>query len=270
MSYAPQQRPNLPSRTGPVILIVAGAIAMILGPIIGVVMSVSTLMGSVDWQDFANSQQISNGSSVDLPAGSEWTVVPENVSQGYSCDVTREGNELVDTGSREGIVFFTAEEAGSYTIACDPAGGTLVLMPGENLDELIANAPGAFSPVAVGFLVGFLGFISLVVGIIWLVRVNRDRRAAGGGGGYPPPGGYGGYGPGGYGPGNYGQGPQPGDPYAPTSPGPQWQQPPGQQPWGQPPPGGQQDPWKPQPRYGQNPTDPPRYGERINPQDPNG
>ncbi|MDX5319306.1 MAG: hypothetical protein LPK38_08195, partial [Actinomycetes bacterium] len=185
MSYAPQQRANLPSRTGPVILIVAGALAMILGPIIGIIMSFSSLLGTVDWQNFANARQINNGGSAELVADSEWMVVPENVVQGYSCDVTGVSGEFVDTRSREGFVIFDSTQAGQYQITCEPAGGTLVVMPAGNFDQLIENAPGAFSSVAVGFLVGFIGLIALIVGIIWLVRVNRDRRSVGGGG-YPP------------------------------------------------------------------------------------
>lgn len=268
MSYAPQQRANLPSRTGPVILIVAGALAMILGPIIGIVMSVSNLVGSLDLNDFANAQQISNGGTADLPANSEWMVVPDSAtSQGYSCDVTGANGEMVDTRSREGIVLFTSTQAGAYTISCDPGGATLVVLPATNIDELIEGAPGAFSSAAIGFLVGFLGFVALIVGIIWLVRVNRDRRAVGGGG-YPPPG----YGQGGWGQGGqagYGQG---GGQYTPPSGSQQWGQgyppPPGQagQPGQQPP----RDPWSTggQQQYGQRPTDPPRYGERIDPQEP--
>ncbi|MGM0385927.1 MAG: hypothetical protein ACQERF_08120, partial [Actinomycetota bacterium] len=203
MSYAPQQRANLPSRTGPVILIVAGALAMILGPIIGLIVAASSFLGTVDWQNFADASQISNGSSADLAADSEWMVVPENVVQGYSCDVTGTSGEMVDTRSREGFVIFTTTRAGQYQITCEPGGGTLVVMPAGNFDQLIENAPGAFSSVAVGFLVGFLGLVALIVGIIWLVRVNRDRRAAGGG--YLPPGyGQGGGGQGGSG--GYGQG----------------------------------------------------------------
>ncbi len=287
MSYAPQQRANLPSRTGPVILIVAGALAMILGPIIGIVMSVSNLFGSLDLNDFANAQQISNGGTADLTANSEWMVVPDSAtSQGYSCDVTGTNGEMVDTRSREGIVLFTSTGAGAYTISCDPGGATLVVLPAANIDEIIESAPDAFSSAAIGFLAGFLGFIALIVGIIWLVRVNRDRRAAGGGG-YPPPGyGQGGYGQGGYGQGGYGQGGQGGSggwgqgggQYTPPSGSQQWGQgyppPPGQagqsgqsgQPGQQPP----RDPWSSggQQQYGQRPTDPPRYGERIDPQDP--
>ncbi len=262
MSYAPQQRANVPSRTGPVILIVAGALAMILGPIIGIVMSVSNLFGAVDWQGFTDTQQITNGSTADLAANAEWMVVPSSGAQGYSCDVTGTNGEMVDTRSREGVITFTSTQAGPYSITCDSGGDTLIVMPAANLDEMLDNAPGAFSSFAVGLLVGFLGFVALIVGIIWLVRVNRERRESGGGG-YPPPGwGAGGYGAGGYtqgGYGGYGQGGQgaqggQGSQQGSSNLG-QW----GGQSYTPPPPG---------PSYGQNPSDPPRYGERIDPQDP--
>jgi hypothetical protein len=99
VSYAPQQRANVPSRTGPVILIVAGALAMILGPIIGIVMSVSNLFGAVDWQGFTDTQQITNGSTADLAANAEWMVVPSSGAQGYSCDVTGTNGEMWTRGA---------------------------------------------------------------------------------------------------------------------------------------------------------------------------
>lgn len=245
MSYAPSS--SVPKRTGPVTMIVAGVLAMILGPLVGIIMSVSNLLGTVDIQDFAGTQQISNGASADLTANSEWMVVADAGAGGYSCDITGTSGERVDTRSREGIVLFTSTTPGMYQISCEPSGGTLVVMPAGNLDEIIANAPGAVSSVAIGFAVGGLGLVALVGGIVWLIRVNRARRAAGGGyGGYGP----GGYGPGGSGPAGYGYG-----------------QPPQQ--WGQGyPPPGQQPPAGPPPQYGQNLNEPPRYGERINPQDP--
>lgn len=266
MSWTPQ-RATFPSRTGPVATIIVGVLAMLLGPIIGFTVGALGLFQGVDFEDFANAQQITNGSSASLPADSEWMIIPQNISGSYSCDVSGPGGS-VDVSSRQGIVFFTADAGGDYTITCDAGSGTLNVVPAANLDTIVDSAPGAATSIVVGLLVGFLGLVVTIIGIIWLVRVNRDRRAVqygsggyggygGPGGGYGAPGrGYGGYG----GPsGGYGGYPQGGG-YG--QPGPTQTPPPAtpQAPWGQP---GEQ------PRYGQSPTEPPRYGERIDPQDPN-
>lgn len=270
MAYPPQSA-NMPSRTGPVVLIVLGALAMILGPIIGIIAGVSGILGSLNLEDYADAQQVTNGSAASLSGNAEFLVAPSSGTTGYSCDVTGPGGQAVDTTSRDGIITFFTDEAGPYTITCDPSGGTLVILPAGDVDELISSAPGAATAMIVGFVAGFVGLVALVVGIIWLVRVNKDRKTATFGGGYPP----GGYGQGGY------QGGQPGGQQQWGS-GP-YQTPPagqaGQQPWtgGQyvPPPAGQAPPSSPPwqgggaPTYGaQSPTDPPRYGERIEPQDP--
>lgn len=293
MSYSPQ-RANLPSRTGPVATIVVGVLAMMLGPLIGFLVGVGGLLSNLDLEDLTNAQQISNGSSANLPANSEWMVIPQNPTSGYSCDVSGPGGDVA-VASREGIVFFTTDAAGDYAISCQGGSGMLTVFPATDLDSLIEGAPSAATSLVVGFVVGFLGLVATIVGIIWLVRVNRDRQQMqfGGPGGYGPggyggqggyggpggpggPGGYGPGGPGGYGPGGPGGygGPgagQAGYPYGGSgtpgswggypqpgsgAPTPPPATPPA--PWGQP--GGEP------PRYGQNPTEPPRYGERIDPQ----
>jgi len=261
VTYSPQQRANLPSRTGPVIVIVLGALAMLLGPLIGLLVGIGGLIGNLDLEELANSQQIANGSAATLPADSEWMVIPQNPRSGYSCDVTGPGGRQVDVASREGIVFFSTNAAGEYVIRCDGASGTLTVFPAADLDRLIQDAPGAATSVVLGFVAGFLGFVALIAGIVWLVRVNRDRRDIQYGG-YGGPGGYGGYGgPGGYGPPGGGYttpgGYPPAGGYTPGSGG---YQPGG----GYPPSGYGQSPTG----YGQSPTEPPRYGERIDPQNP--
>lgn len=263
------QNPALPSRTGPVVTIVLGALAMFLGPLIGLLVSVSGVVSKIDVEEMASgTQTISDGSSVSLHAG-DWMVIPENgiSSRGYQCEVTGMGR--IDTRSMEGIVLFTAPRDGRYTIDCTTS-GNLWVAPAADIGSLVDAAPGFAGAFAGGMLVGFLGLVALILGIVWLVRVNRRRREMqfgawgggyGGGGGYGPGGGYG-YG-GGY-PGSY---PPPGT----TAPGGNapWTGPAGSQPWsGQPVPG-QPNPNQPAPGPTPwRPTEPPRYGERIEPEEP--
>lgn len=240
----------LPSRTGPITTIVIGVLAMILGPLIGVIISVSGVVSNLDIEDLSNSAQtVPNGATVTLGAG-EWMVIPEGAGGSYGCDIGGPGQ--ISTRTMEGIVVFTTTQSGQFTIDCGVS-GSLVLTSAADIEGLIDAAPGFAGAFLGGMAVGFIGFVLLVVGIIWLVRVNQRRRATqmgswggGFGGGYQQPG----YQPQGYQQPGY-QPPAPGS-YPPPAPG--SAQPPA---W----PAQPSDPWTGQPQ-------PPRYGERIDPNEP--
>lgn len=183
---APQGAP--PKRTGPIAMIVIGALLMILGPVIGFVVAASA--GAGTFTDIANDgATISNGGTVSLPAGAERVIYIDTAdpTASFSCEVIDPAGQPVSTrgASGEGEEFagdsllpgveFTATEAGDYTVSCDlPAGAqdTLLIAPPLDLGGLV----GAGLAVLIGFGAGFLGFILLIIGIIWLVRVNKRAR----------------------------------------------------------------------------------------------
>lgn len=249
----------LPSRVGPVVTIVVSALAMVLGPIIGVVVMVGTAVSSVGGTYLQDSQILTNGGQVQISEPGDYAIVVGDSGTDYSsaaCTVTDATGADVTTYTVQTIPVFTAESAGSYTISCNTSESSLVVIPSGMIEALAGSAGTLAIPVVIGGVIGLIGLVGLVIGIVWLVKVNGKRKQlAGPGGGYGTP---------------YGA------PYNPTGYGQQYQQPYNQQQSGyqgypQPstPPDtstGQAD--ASQPATAPQPdTAPPQYGERIYPPD---
>lgn len=175
-----------PKRTGPVVMIVLSALAMIGAPIIGFLIGVASMVDSA--AGIVDGAQVSNGGSVDLPANSDQVIYFATSSTDLTavdCTVTGPGGQNLSTyadtfgmdlpdDSAVGVGFRT-DAAGAHTIDCDlPAGASSTLQVGPPLDA--ADLMGAGIAVLVGLAVGFLGLVLLIIGIVWLVRVNKRIR----------------------------------------------------------------------------------------------
>lgn len=171
-----------PKRTGPVVMIVVSAILMIAAPIVGIVVGVANAVDSVG--GLRDSVTITNGGTVDLPANTERAVYfNRSVSAGaVDCDVTDPAGRPVPTSpatlgfddTAMGATFRTGD-AGNYTVECDlpsDVSSTLTVAP----PIVASDVAGAGVAVLVGLGVGFLAFVTLIIGIVWLVRVNRRIR----------------------------------------------------------------------------------------------
>ncbi len=184
---APGGRP--PRRTGPVWTIILGALFLVGGPVGGVILSVVMALGGAGGlAGLADSQTVPNGGTVQLQADTERAVfVDVDGGERMTCDITGPGGQPVavsdySLGVDEGStglagVKFRTDEAGAYTVECDVPGGAsgpLVVSEPVSLDGIMDA--GIF--VLVGFLVGLGGLVALIIGIIWLVRVNRRIRDA--------------------------------------------------------------------------------------------
>lgn len=264
--------PPIPSRTGPVLSIVLGALMLVFGFLGGLIAAGMSVIGNMDLSSF---QEVSDGGTISLNQGDRVFVTTQNQAD-LSCNLDASGT-AASVSDIQGLKIYEAPSAGEYSINCG-TDGSLVVGPASAIEE-IANNPGALgTPILIGLLVSLAGLVLLIVGIVWLLRVNRRRREAiaqmqgmqgGFGGGYGgPQAGYGQPQPG------YGQ-PQPG--YG-QQPGYEQQPGYGQQPdyvEQRPVSGDTSDPFatpQDQPRYGENPPstpptndEPPRYGERIDP-----
>ena len=178
-----------PKRTGAVITLVLGVILMLGAPIAGFAIAIASATDS--FSDIAiDGAQLNNGGSVELPANVDRMAIFEasNITPGaVSCDVTDPGGRSLpvsDTadifGSQDvplpGITFRTTS-AGSYTISCDLPSNvnqSIIVTPPLDFDSLLSGGMA----VLIGLAVGFLGFVMMIIGIIWLVRVNKRIRTA--------------------------------------------------------------------------------------------
>jgi hypothetical protein len=185
-SYGSPQGPR-PRRTGPIVMIVVGALLMILGPIIGIVAAASAGMDT--FNEIANDgATVENGGTVSLPAGVDRVVYSESGEvSSFSCDIVDPAGQAVSTRGAEGDgqdvdggtivpgVAFTTTEAGSYTVDCGlPAEASQTLLVAPPLD--FGGLLGAGVAVLVGLGAGFLGLVLLIIGIVWLVRRNKKIR----------------------------------------------------------------------------------------------
>lgn len=175
-----------PKRTGPVVMIVLSALAMIGAPIIGFVIGIASVVDSA--AGVADGAQVSNGGSIDLPANSDQVIYFATSSTDVAavdCTVTGPAGQNLSTypdtfgmdlpdDSAVGVGFRTST-AGAHTIDCDlPAGVSSTLSVGPPLDA--GDLMGAGIAVLVGLAVGFLGLVLLIIGIVWLVRLNKRIR----------------------------------------------------------------------------------------------
>jgi len=173
-----------PRRTGPILMIVIAALAMIAAPIVGFVAAVGSAGDAIGGLD--NAVAITNGGSAQLPGDAERVVYFQDTDidgAGVTCVVTDPGGQEVATspytfgveGADTGGISFTTGGGGAYTVECDlpaDAGSQLLVAPPLDVSTL-ASAGVAF---LVGLAVGFVAFVVLIIGIVWLVRVNRRAR----------------------------------------------------------------------------------------------
>lgn len=258
MTYsAGQYSGKMPSRTGPTLLIVFGALGMVLAPIIAIFVAAGMLLSQIDFNAIETMETIPNPGTTSVLHPGTYSLLPDSsgMPTDLTCTVMGPDGVAVPTDSVYGaIVTFEATTAQAYSVECS-GGSTISVMDGSFMSLVLDNIPLFGGLVLGGLVLGFLGFCMLIGGIIWNVSVGRRRREimnSGFGGGY---GGYGGYG----GPpsGAYGgpvHNPYSGQGHAMGGEG--------YDPYAAPPPHGA--PQQPNP-YGQRPDEPPRYGERIDP-----
>jgi len=168
-----------PSRVGPVVTIVVSALAMVFGPIIGMVVMAGVALNSMDPSYFEDAQVVSNGASVQISNTGDYAIVPGGESTqvtGAVCTVTDSNGADIPTRTVQTVPVFTADSSGQYTISCDTSDTTVVVIPAGMITQLVDNASGLMVPFVIGGIVGFLGLVGLIVGIVWLVKVNGRRR----------------------------------------------------------------------------------------------
>lgn len=167
---------KLPSRVGPVLTGIGGVLLMlIVAPVVFIV----TAFSGMNLSSMINSaQEVASGDTVTVDSSGGLIVSAH--PDVYSCSVTPSaGGEAVplsrlDSASGAWSVFGLAP--GDYTLSCvGEAGlGQLAAFSGVSPDDI---TDGAISGLTWGSVVGLIGLVVLVVGIVWLVKVNRRRRA---------------------------------------------------------------------------------------------
>lgn len=180
------QTAQRPSRAGAIVTLVIGAVLTIFGPILGILIGgfalVPQALGLAD-----NTAHVAPTATVELDAGeSVFLLAPvADLSAVDHSDCTAEAGEgrtatvafepasalntLVDRARYESFARVTADEPGSYTLACDTSIDVITAPPFE---------PGSFlGPLgwwsAGGLLVSLAGIVLVIVGIVRLTRTPK-------------------------------------------------------------------------------------------------
>lgn len=175
-----------PSRAGAIITLVLGAVLTIFGPILGILLGSFALVP----QAFGlaeHTAHVAPTATVELDAGeSVFLLAPvADLSAVDHGDCTAEAgggaaaavafepasalNTLVDGARYESFASVTADEAGSYTLACDTSVDVITAPPFE-----FGSFLGPFGWwSAGGLLVSLAGIVLVIVGIVRLTRAPK-------------------------------------------------------------------------------------------------
>ena len=168
--------PPLPSRTGPILTIVGGAILMVvIAPIILVAMIFSGIgLSSI----VESSMQATNGGVVVVgEPGSIGVATTSTLPQ--TCTLSQEGLGSVEMQPELDGAIVVARDLtpGEYTLSCTgmTSSDSVVVFDGEALDGML---PATASALGWASVVGIVGLGVLIGGIVWLVKRNGQRRSA--------------------------------------------------------------------------------------------
>lgn len=162
----------LPGRGGPIASIVIGiVVALLIAPIslfLGVLggLNIDSMMKSMT--------EVTSGQTVTVDRSGAYLVATQSTDV-YSCSLTGAGGEHAMESVGTGSFFASNLQPGDYALACRGEGPMRLMgLTGLSADQ-VTNA--GLAGLAWGTSIGLLGVILSIIGIVWLVRVNRRRNA---------------------------------------------------------------------------------------------
>lgn len=188
-----QPRRQLPGRGWPVTLIVLGVVMMIIiAPVTAIVSVTSSIVDSDSFQQLrssAISAQLKRSDTKAVVDGNgSYMVMMIGDHSGGKCElIPANGGDPIQASAQNAtkagavnsseVFVFENLDAGDYKIACTDKNGPVetgvVGMSSAQQREILSSfASGLLIPT----IVGIAGLIILIIGIVWLVRVNRRRR----------------------------------------------------------------------------------------------
>lgn len=168
------QSQSLPSRAWAIVLIVVGVLT---ATVLAFIVFLTVLLTGAGFQDMlSNASAVQSGSSVTVDQTGSYLV---SATGGEAVTCTLEGSDgsthaLGATTGSSSVVLGTGIPAGDYTLECTGAdNGQLVGMTSVDTSSLTSAGT---SSVLWGTVVGVIGIVLTIVGIVWLVKINRRRR----------------------------------------------------------------------------------------------
>lgn len=167
------QPPKLPGRGWPIFTLVMGAItAVIIAPIV----FIAAVVSGINFDSIVDgSINVYNGGEVSVDETGTLALIPQNQTPMNHCTLTGSGEEYdIYVESDSGLVVGRGLVPGTYTVDCDVPDGTVMLA--FNGDDISSLTSRTVSGLLWASAVGIAGIVLLIVGIVWLVRRNRERR----------------------------------------------------------------------------------------------
>ncbi len=160
-----------PGRTGPIVTIVLGAVTML---VIAPVVAFFVMMAAVPVDDILDGSVIVyDGDSVSIGEEGRLTLFPDSL--GVSCDLIGQDGKVTPMQEDPYTNHLEARglEPGIYQVDCEG------LSPEEEMlnmdfDDLFSVG---MKGLVVGTVLGVGGLVALIVGIVWLVKRNKQRKA---------------------------------------------------------------------------------------------
>lgn len=153
---------KLPGRGGAIATLVIGLITMfIIAPI---ALFIGAITGAVSGID-SESVHVGTAGTVSVTVVSE---TPDLVH----CEITDGANHYPLILDGNGLFSAEGVPAGVYDVGCDGLGPQDVVIP--LTDDIIT---GALTGIGISLIIGLVGLVLTIIGIVWLVKVNKRRRA---------------------------------------------------------------------------------------------
>ncbi|MDO5747776.1 MAG: hypothetical protein Q4P66_09000 [Actinomycetaceae bacterium] len=180
----------LPSRTWPIVLTVGGFVtSLVIAPIVFFVMTVYSFSGLIDVN---NPEEVAVGKSIELGKPIDVTQEGESLlliapNAEWQCDAINEDNgskvhfapeNKTSSDPHEVLWSGSAElSKGTYTFECtNPDNVEATTVSYIDAETVIGAGLGILGAFGIGTLLGIGGLIIGIVGVVWLVRRNKERR----------------------------------------------------------------------------------------------
>ena len=178
-----QSQLRLPSQKGPWWLIVLSAVLMIVVPL-GVIgyETISLMSAQPEGSTAGGLRQVSAGESFPVRSGEKVWAVIQGVDDSATCMLhtssagsSSEGlsGNTIGAQMQQAFVSFPKVDATEASISCGEVQPSALFVGTGDIEEWSFQT---VQVLQIALLVGFVCLVSLIVGIVWLVRVRRRRK----------------------------------------------------------------------------------------------
>lgn len=164
---------TLTSRVPATVLTVIGALLMlVIAPVVAIIVGITSLSANMSGDNSMGA--ISSGDTVTVDQTGTYAAYSFDDTRRLSCSLSNGEQTVKMQYLADNYVIANNLTPGEYTFECDSVPSSAIYgMSGTYAEAAVTSVMVSF---AVGSVLGVAGIIMLIVGIVWLVRVNKQRR----------------------------------------------------------------------------------------------